>query len=258
MRIVTLARSRWVSNYYKIPATGSSDQFERRCWNENHVPAEAGPPGPRLSSPGERERNAAVARRVGGGSICCSTVQSPTHLSQIIPFVTLSNPFKWSERYIFLKNCVRSSLFCWICFCLHLHMIMLHMPKSRVRFRFVWVHAIVFLPIFVFWLFSLFWCCIVYNGCNQSSSVIFYAVLESLYLYIDAIFNVACAFPSSFLDKYCLRHIWDVRCEFSCSLVNLLKFFPRPLQEWSRLSYEGDSPGVYPFDEISAISFDFE
>ena len=45
--------------------TGSSDQLERRYWNENHVPAEAGLPGPRLNSPGERERNAAMAKRVG-------------------------------------------------------------------------------------------------------------------------------------------------------------------------------------------------
>ena len=29
-------------------------------------PREAGPPGPRLSSPGERERNAVMANRVGG------------------------------------------------------------------------------------------------------------------------------------------------------------------------------------------------
>ena len=65
--IVTLARSRWTSNYYMTPETGSSEQLERRCWNENHAPAEAGLPGPRLSSPWERERNAAVARRVGGG-----------------------------------------------------------------------------------------------------------------------------------------------------------------------------------------------
>ena len=64
---MTLARSRWVSNYYINPATGSSDQLERRCWNENHIPAEAGPPGPRLSSPGEQERNAVIARRVGEG-----------------------------------------------------------------------------------------------------------------------------------------------------------------------------------------------
>ena len=88
---VTLARSRWLSNYYITPATENSNQLERRRWNENHVPAEAGPPGPRLSSPEERERNAVRARRVGGGPICRSSVQSPTHLSQIIPFVTLSN-----------------------------------------------------------------------------------------------------------------------------------------------------------------------
>ena len=99
--------------------------MEGICWNGNHVPAEAGPPGPLLNSPGERERNAAVAGRVAG-SICCSSVQSPTHLSQIILFVTLSNPFNKSERYIFLKNYVHSSLLCWICFCMHLHMSMLH------------------------------------------------------------------------------------------------------------------------------------
>ena len=81
MWIVTLARSRWTSNYYITPATGSSDQLERRCWNENHVPAEAGPPGPRLSVPWERERKAVIARRVGG-SICrslCSVSNSLSH-----------------------------------------------------------------------------------------------------------------------------------------------------------------------------------
>ena len=52
--IVTLVGSRWTSNYYITPVTGSSDQLERRCWKENHVPAEAGLPGPRLSSREER------------------------------------------------------------------------------------------------------------------------------------------------------------------------------------------------------------
>ena len=87
---MTLARSRWTTNYYITPATRGSDQLERRCSSENYIPAEAGPPGPMLSSPGERERNAVIARRVRG-SICCSSVQSSTHLSQIIPLVTLSN-----------------------------------------------------------------------------------------------------------------------------------------------------------------------
>ena len=67
----------------EVPASWS------RCWNENHVPEEAGLPGPRFSSPGERERNAAVARRVRG-SICCSSVQSPTHLTDN----TFHNPFE--------------------------------------------------------------------------------------------------------------------------------------------------------------------
>ena len=103
--IVKLAKSRWTSHFYITLATGSSDQLERRCWNENQVPAEALPTGLRLSSPGERKRNAVIARRVGGGSICCSSVQSPTHLSHTILSI------KW-EVYIFLKNCVHSSSLC--------------------------------------------------------------------------------------------------------------------------------------------------
>ena len=42
------------------------------------VPAEAGPPGPRLSSPGEQERNAVMARRVGVNMLqFCSVSNSP-------------------------------------------------------------------------------------------------------------------------------------------------------------------------------------
>ena len=67
--------SRWASNYYITPATGSSDELERRCWNENHVSAEAEPPGPQLSSPGELERKAVIARRVGGGQYVAVFVQ---------------------------------------------------------------------------------------------------------------------------------------------------------------------------------------
>ena len=78
---VTLARSRWVSNYYITPATGSSDQLEKSCWNENHVPAEAGPPGLQLSSTGERERKAVIARRVWVGSVCCSHCSVSNSLS---------------------------------------------------------------------------------------------------------------------------------------------------------------------------------
>ena len=106
MWIVTLARSKWMSNYYITTTTGSSDQLERRYWNENHVPAEAGSPGPRLSSPEERERKDVIARRVKG-SICCKVCSVSNSLSH----TTLS--IKW-EVYI-LKNRVRLSLLCWIC-----------------------------------------------------------------------------------------------------------------------------------------------
>ena len=32
-----------------------------------------------------------------------------------------------------------------------------------------------------------------------------------------------------------------------------MKFFSGPLQELSRVSHEGDSLSIYPFDEISAM-----
>ena len=98
---VTLARSRWVSNYYITPATENSDHLGRRCWKENHVPADAGPPRPQLSSPGERERNATAVRRVGGVNMLqfCSVYNSPLTVKA---FVTLSN----------LSNKVSARLYC--------------------------------------------------------------------------------------------------------------------------------------------------
>ena len=53
--------------------------------NLGTCPREAGPPGPWLSSPEERERNTEEL-----GSICCSSVRSPTP-SHTQPFRTLSN-----------------------------------------------------------------------------------------------------------------------------------------------------------------------
>ena len=69
---VTLTRSRWATNSYitrcdrKFRWVGDQSlksvfQFEE--WEPD--PAEARPPGTRLSSPGERKRNAVIARRVG-------------------------------------------------------------------------------------------------------------------------------------------------------------------------------------------------
>ena len=112
-----LARSRWASNYYITPATGSSDQLERRCWNENHTPAEAGPPGPQLSSPGERERKAVIARKVRG-SICCSSVQSPTHLSHTI--LSIKWEVYFSKELCFVRHyCVD---YVSACICVWLYM----------------------------------------------------------------------------------------------------------------------------------------
>ena len=83
--IVTLAGSGWASNYYISPATGSSGQLEFRSVGEKMLewepcPREAGPPGPRLSSQGERERKAVIARRVGVNIFqFCSVSNSLSH-----------------------------------------------------------------------------------------------------------------------------------------------------------------------------------
>ena len=45
---------------------------------------------------------------------------------------------------------------------------------------------------------------------------------------------------------------------FSFSLVHLFKLFSGPLQEWSRVSDEGDKPVIYPFDKVPAIEFCLE
>ena len=99
---MTLTGSRWMSNYYITPAKGSSGQWERRCWNENHVPAEAGPSGLRLSSPGERERNAVMAIREG-----VNILQSLFGLQ--LPLI--HNPFN-KVRGIFFERTVSARLHC--------------------------------------------------------------------------------------------------------------------------------------------------
>ena len=68
-----------------------------------------GPRDPRLSSPAGGERSPAKGKGTGGQYVVvCSVSNSPlTHN----PFVTLLQPFRIKyERYIFLKECVRSSL----------------------------------------------------------------------------------------------------------------------------------------------------
>ena len=63
-------------NYYITESTGYSIGLDTRCGRENQQPAESWAPGLRLSSPGEWERNADGHK--SGGSICCSSVRSPT------------------------------------------------------------------------------------------------------------------------------------------------------------------------------------
>ena len=91
-------------------------------------PREAGPAGPRSSSPEERERNAVMAIRVGG-SICCSSIRSPTHLSHSKTFSNPFEPFQIKWEVYFSKELCCSSLWCrWydsacicICVCIVVH-----------------------------------------------------------------------------------------------------------------------------------------
>ena len=82
---------RWMSNNYISRVRQEVSKLERRCWNENHIRAESGPPIPRLSSPGERERNAVMARRVGVNmlqfcSVSDSSLKLKTFRNHFEPF----------------------------------------------------------------------------------------------------------------------------------------------------------------------------
>ena len=76
-KIVMLTGSRWASNYYITPVTGSSDQLERRCWNEDHVLAEAGLPRTPVEQP-RRTGKKGCDRQKSGGQYVAVFVRSPT------------------------------------------------------------------------------------------------------------------------------------------------------------------------------------
>ena len=66
---------------------------------------------------------------------------------------------------------------------------------------------------------------------------------------------LASPLPSCFLIHIvCQRRLWDAEPYLlllvSCSLVHLFKFFSGPLQNGSRISNEGYSSGIYPFDKV--------
>ena len=87
----------------------SSDQLERSCWNEDHVSERLGPQAPSWAALENGKEK--LLWPWEWGSICCSSVRSPTPSHS----KTFSNPFepfqiKW-EVY-FSKELCRSSLLC--------------------------------------------------------------------------------------------------------------------------------------------------
>ena len=95
VRIVTLIRGRWMSNNHITRCDRKSDQLERRCWNVNHVLAEAGPMPP-FEQPRRTGKKDCDSQKSWGGQYIVVFVRSPTHLSH----TTLSN----KVRSIFVLN----------------------------------------------------------------------------------------------------------------------------------------------------------
>ena len=91
-----------------------SEELEKWCCRENSTQQRAGPPGLRLSKPGERERNADGHKSGEVNMLQFCSVSTPSHTQTVL--------LKW-EVY-FSKNCVaRLSLcrcydFAWICGCI--------------------------------------------------------------------------------------------------------------------------------------------
>ena len=116
VRIVTLAGSRWTSNYYiwrqKVQVSWREDTGMRTMFQQR-----LGPPSPRLSSPGGWERKAVIARRVGGQYVAVLfSLQLPlTH-----------NPFN-KVRGIFFYRTV-FGLVCWVLW--HINLCRLFNAKS--------------------------------------------------------------------------------------------------------------------------------
>ena len=113
--------SRWRSNNYITRCARKSvswrSEFGVSCCSsrsENQVPAEAGPSGPLVEQPRRRRKKCCYSQKSWGSICCCfcSVSNSPLTHNPFVPFRIKC------ERYIFLKNCVRPSLLCWLCFCM--------------------------------------------------------------------------------------------------------------------------------------------
>ena len=114
--IATHTGSKWMSSIYitrchrRLELVGVSCSWSSSCSSRQWEPAPdrglAALGDPRLSSPAEWERSANIVRGTWGQYVAvCFVSNSPLTLN---PFATLSR-IK-CKRYIFLKNCVRSSL----------------------------------------------------------------------------------------------------------------------------------------------------
>ena len=99
--IVTLAGSRWVSNYYITPATGSSDQMAFRAWSQcsrsscgNQLSAERlGPQAPGWAAQENGKEILLYSQKSGGQYVeDLFSLQLPSHT--VKPFVTLSNKMR--------------------------------------------------------------------------------------------------------------------------------------------------------------------
>ena len=116
---------------------------------------------------------------------------------------------------------------------------------------------------FFLFLFSDYFCsidacvvCTVSGSCNQSSALFF---MQSSNRCIDAwtvSSKLVSHLHSSFLHIYSLRHLWDAKPYASSRVFLLSGAFP--LVHFKNGVDQGDSPGIYPFDEISIMSFSFE
>ena len=107
-------------------------------------------PMPRLSGPGERERNAVVAIRVGVNMLqFCSASNSLSH-------TTLS----LSEKYIFLKEVSSLVFIASLCFCMHMYYVAIvhdysvtthtHTHTHTHIYMHVYMHVYIYIYIYIY------------------------------------------------------------------------------------------------------------
>ena len=105
--IVTPTRRRWTLNYYITHCTGNSislgsEELEIRCWFEEHVPERLAHQAPSWAA--QEKGKETRLWPIEWGSICCSSVRSPTP--------SHTHPFQIKREVYFSKELCRSSLLC--------------------------------------------------------------------------------------------------------------------------------------------------